>query len=1484
MPRKKSSPRVKIPSATSAQESGSEDLIEPAPDSNLVVGIGASAGGVEAYGALLREIPRDTQLTFVLISHLDPHHESVLADVLTSHTSMPVVQVKSDMAIRSNYVYVIPPNQEMIFERGMLRLRPRPEGRNRHLPIDTFLLSLAEDRKEKAIGVVLSGNASDGTLGLKAIKSEGGITFAQDQTAKFDSMPRSAIAEGVVDYVLPPEGIARELVRLARHPYLAPALHAQDLTYEKPLSKILHMLRHTMGVDFWQYKQPTIHRRMMRRMALHRIDRPEAYADYLKQHPDELQELYDDFLIGVTEFFRDPTSFEALKQTVFPQILRFRPGREPIRVWVPACSTGEEVYSLAISLIEFLEEYHLRYELQLFGTDVNAASIDKARTGIYPHASAAHLSTERLRRFFSQADSEYQIGRKVRDCCVFSRQDITRDPPLSRMDIVSCRNLLIYLRAASQARVAAYLHYALKPNGCLILGHSESLGSMGSYFSTLNEEHKIYCRNAAGGEPSLDLPSRIATRGSAIAVREPTDAPPFISEASEIVKLHIDRHVADHSPRTIVVDGDLKMVDIRGDIQPFLAVPARIDHPVLEVVKQDLAEPLRTAILETRAEEMPAQRLALSFRLDGEERLVDVQVLPIAAPQQRPYYLILFLNLRAPTPPLLDEVRNAGRGKAAKTIRNLEEKLASSREYLQSVIEELRSANEEVQSTNEELQSTNEELQTAKEELQASNEELRTINDEMQSRNADLSQAHNDLLNLLSSMNVPILMLDNELRVRRFTPVSEKILHLIPTDVGRPVADLKLRINLPDIEEVVRHVIETPTICEREVQDEDGRWYAMRVRPYRTTENHIEGAVLQLVDVDELKRGVDRVKRARDYAEAIVNTVREPLIVLDQAGRIRTANSSFYQTFGLSAEEAVGRPLYGVAHGKLNSPQLRELIEKVTEHRNQLQEVEIECEPDNSGLRSMVVNARGIDPDGHRGLILLAFEDVTERKQEAEARYRRLFEAAKDGILIADAETGQITDVNPFTEQLCGFSHAELVGKKLWEVEALTDVPDLPAAVARIREEGVVRFSEIPIKTKDGRIIPSEVIGNIYSEKKGRVIQFNIRNIEERKKFFRQIQESQKLESLGLLAGGIAHDFNNLLTGILGNTSLALAETPLGQASRGFLRDAIRAAEQAAHLTRQMLAYAGKGQFVTEALDISALIKEVYPLIQSSIPKLVKVHLDLLENPPAVKADRAQIQQLIMNLVINGSEAIPTGQGGSVFVRTAVRQITQQDAEHLAKNKIQPGAYLMIEVKDTGSGMDEATKSKIFDPFFTTKFTGRGLGLAAALGIVKGHRGVLRVYSTPGHGSTFTIWLPVTAEQILAPAQATRQEISDPENAIILVIDDDAIVRQVAERSLTSLGYQVLLAESGEAGARIFRENSDTISLVILDLTMPGMGGEETLKQLKSIRAEVPVFLSSGFDEMEATRRFGENDLAGFLQKPYTPQRLLTRVQAALTS
>jgi two-component system, chemotaxis family, CheB/CheR fusion protein len=812
----------------------------------------------------------------------------------------------------------------------------------------------------------------------------------------------------------------------------------------------------------------------------------------------------------------------------------------------------------------------------------------------------------------------------------------------------------------------------------------------------------------------------------------------------------------------------------------------------------------------------------------------------------------------------------------------LEAELTSTRRYLQSIIEELRSANEEAQSSNEELQSSNEELQTAKEELQASNEELQTLNAEMDSRNADLKQLSDDLFNVLTSLQTPILMLDGSLRIRRFTQASEKLLKLIASDIGRPVSDLKPRINVPDLEDIVRRVIDTLAPYEREVRDQEGRWYSLRVRPYRTTDNHIDGAVLQLLDVDELKKTLEQVRRARDYAAAIVQTVREPLLVLDQQLRIEAANRAFYQTFKTSPEESLKRPIYEVGSGQFDFPKLRDLLESVVRNTPKIEDVELQRDFERIGSRTMLLNARRIAEDGQPESILLALEDITERKRAAEARYRRLFESAKDAIIIADADTGEIIDLNPFLEILAGYRREELLQKKLSEIEPLAGNPELESALERLRSQEKVHLPDLVLKAKSGRAIHVETVANEFSEGSRKVVQFNLRDITERKRFERQLQHTQKLESLGLLAGGIAHDFNNLLTGILGNASLGLTEAPNSPQSHRYFREIVSASQRAADLTRQMLAYAGKGRFVVERIDLSQLVREIEPLIHTSVPKMVAIQLDLASGLPAVEADTAQIQQLVMNLIINGAEAIGEGKAGSVVVRTETRDLSAEEIQgEFPNDHLVPGKYVVIEVRDTGAGMDEETQARIFDPFFTTKFQGRGLGLAAASGIVRSHRGALRVYSSPGRGTSFQVFLPALADSVPGITNAGNRTVA-PAAGAVLFIDDEESIRTLGKSALERNGWRVLVAANGAEAVQRFDEHQDEIALVILDLAMPVMGGEEALARMKAIRAGVPVLASSGYGETEAARRFAGKDIAGFLQKPYTVNQLMEAIAVAL--
>ena len=1335
----------------------------------FVVGIGASAGGLEAFTILLSYLPENSGMAFILVQHLDPHHQSSLAEILSAQTAVPVIQVETGVELKVNRAYIIPPNTMMRVDGMKLVLEPRPAGPEGLHPIDVLFTSLAKAFGPRAIGVVLSGAATDGTLGLQRIKAQGGITFAQDQTAKFESMPRSAIAAGVVDFILPPKRIAEELLAISQPSLRDAGIGPEWFGDGTALQRLLTILRQQTGVDFTQYKQPTIIRRVTRRVTLRKAESVEAYLEIVNKEPAEAKALFDDLLINVTEFFRDPEVFDTAQNTAFRSLVGESKRPRTIRVWIPACSSGEEVYSMAIALMEFFEAQNLNWPIQIFGTDVSELAVNKARHGIYREDATGNLSPQRLQRFFVRNENVYQISRQIREMCIFSRHNVANDPPLSRMDLISCRNVLIYFSQTLQKRIVKTFAYALAPNGILILGSSEALGGLHEYFQTIDEQHKIYCRN------SLRVPFSLEHA-----------APDF-----------------DYSINALIQS------------------------------KSPLDPEFRSSIISSFAKR--------------EEALSEED-----------------LSSRPPA--------------------SLEQELVSTRDYLQSVIEELRSTNEEAQSANEELQSTNEELQTSKEELQSSNEELNTVNAEMQSRHTELAQANDDLTNLLGSMNMPIVMTGRDLRVRRFTAATERVLRLISTDVGRPITDLKPQIDIANLDDILRRVLDTLEPYEHEVRDADGRIYLLRVRPYRTLDNRIDGTVLQLLDVTDLKKSLEEAREARSYAEAIVNTVREPLIILSPTFNIENANRAFFHWLSVSSADTLGRSIFELARGQFDMPPVRHLLDQLIHSSSPVADVEIEYQTETTDRRNLLLNARRLSTSDQK-LILMAFEDITERKRAAEARYRRLFESAWDGILLVDANSGDILDLNPFTERLFGYGRAELIGRKVWYAGPMRNLPTTRSTVEQIRDKGVIRFDELNLAAKDGHDIQAEVIANIYQEGERRVIQFNIRDVTERRRFERKLQETQKLEGLGLLAGGIAHDFNNLLTGIMGNASLAYMDIPPDHPARLNIREVIQAGERAAFLTRQMLAYAGKGRFVMETLDLGDLVREISTLVRTSIPKTVEVKLDLSPDLPPIEADPAQLQQVVMNLVINAAEAIGDNPAGKVEVRTSLRQLNQAEGEEFfGPGPTRSEAYLQLEVADNGSGMDEETKARIFDPFLYDKIH-RVAALVWLLfrALSSRHGGALRVYSTPGHGTTFLILLVAHRRPVVQVAQNLRRTPDIPAGSVALIVDDEDVVRNLASEILARQGMKILVAENGQEGVDMFRQHHRLISIVILDLTMPVMSGEEALTQMKAIDANIPVILSSGFDESEAAQKFVTLKPAGFLQKPYTSDRLTRAVSVGLS-
>jgi two-component system CheB/CheR fusion protein len=996
-PKKKTRPQSKSsPAVTPRRNAGRKVEREPTPQPaersiqerpHPIVGVGASAGGFEAFKELLKALPSDTGQAFVLVQHLDPGHESLLAKLLAKATAMPVAEVVEGMAVEPNHVYIIPPNKTMEIKNGTLHLMPRGEPTAQHLPIDHFLRSLAEDQGNRAIGVILSGTASDGTQGLKAIKAEGGITFAQDiNSAKYDGMPRSAIAAGCVDFVLPPKAIAGELARIGQHSYLVTTPAAETEEGDDELHKIFSAVQKATGVNFTYYKYSTIKRRIARRMLLHKVDSLKQYVRFLQENRAEPAALCEDILIHVTGFFREPESFQALAEQIFPKILSNKPPGESIRVWVPGCSTGEEAYSVAMVLLECLGDRVTNMPIQLFGTDISEVSIEKARLGVYSESSLGELSAERLRRFFAKVDGGFRITKSLREMCVFARQDLAQDPPFSRLDLISCRNVLIYMGPVLQKKVMAIFHYALKPTGFLMQGKSESISGFTNLFTVIDREHKISSKRASEPSPAFDLSSAASyerAMGSAAGKTETQSQFDVQREADRIV-------LSQYAPAGVVVNENLHILHFRGQCSPYLSPPpGQASLGLLRMVRPEFAVELRTALHHAKKQEIAVRREGIRVQRDGHFWDVRLEVVPIKSDQGERFFLVLFQETPA-REPAGREVKGqrppSGKQQSREDAR-LRRDLQATKESLQSMIqeqeainEELKSANEEALSSNEELQSTNEELETAKEELQSTNEELVTVNEQLGNRNFELAQLNDDLTNLLSSVSIPILMLSGDWRIRRFTQQAEILLNLLPGDVGRPIVNLRPNIDVPDLAALVTEVVDTMRVREREVQDREGRWYSMRIRPYRTMDNKIDGAVMTFIDIDAAKRIHLELQREQTFTAAVLESAAALVMVTGREGRITRFNLACRRLSEFSFEEVEGKPVWDVLVPPEEIETVKQVYKELVESRSAREHENHWV--DRSGQRHLIFwssTAVTEAPDATRHLVWVGV-DVTEAR------------------------------------------------------------------------------------------------------------------------------------------------------------------------------------------------------------------------------------------------------------------------------------------------------------------------------------------------------------------------------------------------------------------------------------------------------------------------------------------------------------------------
>ncbi len=950
-----------------------------------VVGIGASAGGLEALERFFGNMPEKTGMAFIVVSHLDPNHISIMPELIQKSTKIELSQAADGMIVEPDHVYVAPPNRDLAILHGVIQLIEPVEPHGFRLPIDFFFKSLAADSGDRAICVILSGMASDGSAGLRAVKSELGMVMVQDPaSAKFDGMPTSAIKTELADYILPPEEMPDQLVK-----YISQRV--QGVLFDKTLpdgkipdalQKLFIVLRNRTGHDFSLYKLNTIHRRVGKRISVAQLDSLPNYIRMLLENPAEVESLFRELLIGVTSFFRDPEAFVKLK-TVLLELVRSKPENGQIRIWVPGCSTGEEAYSVAILLRECMDETKKSLNVQIFATDIDSVAIEKARAGSFS-GIAADVSKERLSRFFSFRDNLFHIRKEIREMLVFAQQSIIKDPPFTKLDLISCRNLLIYFNAELQKKVIPIFHYSLVPHGSLFLGSSETINAFVDLFAIVDNKWRIYKRreSAYSLQPLLEFPAS-----------RPTGAPgmpsPRKAEPRSVTQIAEQIILKSYSPNCAIITDNGDIVYIHGRIGKYLELAGgEAKMNIFEMAREGLQQELPALVRKVLSGKKSLTVDGIKIQTGGSTQVVDITVKRIPEPTEMPgSLLIIFEDVRQQKGAMSGTNRYAR--KAKQVITELEHELKASRDNLRSVVEELetsneelKSSNEEMQSTNEEMQSSNEELETSKEELQSLNEELIMVNTELQHKNDELSVVNNDMKNLLDSTDIPTIFLDNDLCIKRFTFHATKVVNLIPSDIGRPISHLAAKFQYDKLVEDAREVLRTLVYRETKLQTNDGLWYQMRILPYRTTANVIEGVVITFSDInklvltyEEINKLNEDVQHAREYADNVIDTVRESLLVLDKDLRVVSANRSFYKAFNTVSAKTVGKSIFELDGNKWEIPRLRELLEQILPRQNVFDDYEIEYDFADRGRKRLLLNARQMSHgDKETKLILLSIE------------------------------------------------------------------------------------------------------------------------------------------------------------------------------------------------------------------------------------------------------------------------------------------------------------------------------------------------------------------------------------------------------------------------------------------------------------------------------------------------------------------------------
>jgi two-component system CheB/CheR fusion protein len=1247
-----------------------------------VAGIVASAGGLEAYKRLLMAMPVKSGVAFVLIPHLDPTHESLMVELLARYTQMRVVEAEEGMQVEANRVYVIPPNKYMTIASGVLRLTGPVERRSSQTSIDVFLRSLAWDLQEKAICIVLSGTGSHGTLGLKAVKANGGMAMVQDpRTADYDRMPRSAVATGLADYVLPVEHMPEALVGYVQHFYVN-GDRSKEEHIEAPdqINAVLAVLRAHSKYDFRCYRKRMLVRRVERRMGLNHLDKPDAYLAFLREHPDEIKHLSRDLLISVTSFFRDPEAYKVLQSEVVVPLVESKQSDDPIRVWVPGCATGEEPYSIAMLLLDEMAKQQKACRLQIFATDVDEEVLDVARVGIYPESITTDVSPERLRHFTRVDETVFQVCKQLRESVTFATQNLISDPPFSKMDLVSCRNLLIYLEPETQRKIIPLIHFALKDGGYLFLGPSETIVRQTELFEPISKKWRIYRRIGPSRLDRIEFP----VSGRSEPQRQRRMVEPEFARIGRIVEIAQRTLLEEFVPATVLINRKCQVLYLFGPTADYLEVPSgEPTNNLLEMVREGLRTKLRKAVQSAIEDGHAVIIDDVHVRRGGAYYPVEVTVKLLQSPRNAAGLMLVTFRAKSeptpPPPPLSPEDEDSRIRQLDHELRATREDLNSTIEELESSNEELRGSNEEVMSMNEELQSTNEELETSKEELQSLNEELTTVNNQLHEKLEELEGATNDLANLLNCTDIATVFLDTELRIKRFTPASTRMFNLIATDVGRPLSDIAQKYLDPHLLRDAQEVLRDLTTREHEVTSEGGHWCIRRILPYRTSDNRVEGVLMTFTDVTQLKGASEK---ARLLATVLLDS-NDAVIVHDFEGRIQVWNSGAERLYGYTETEALQMNAEALVppeqgHGFLAAwDRLRRKV-RVLPYEGQ------RVTKDGRRLDVAVTSTVLLDDRGRTAAIATTEHDITDRKQaqarleaevarqtailrEQQQRLRAILNSPDDAIITCD-QGGIIESVNSATERMFGFTTSELIGQNVKTLlmpafEAAHDVhlqnflnsgEQKPGGLAR----------EVTARRKDGSFFPVELA--VSEVENYRLYTGILRDASKRKALERQVLEiaelerrrigtelhdqvGQELTALGLLSGGLLE------------AAKAHAE-PDSETLRKISQGIQRVLRQVRGISRGLVPIEVNAQGLTDSL------KELVEQLDQTSPARCSFYCD----PPAAVDNDIQAQHLYL---ITGEACT-----------NALRHGTP---EHIEVSLLARDGRLVLRIADDGTGVPD---------------------------------------------------------------------------------------------------------------------------------------------------------------------------------------------------